>query len=312
MACHPDLFFNLPKDSTFKITGHSFLAKIGDRFVVLDPSWPLTQNWRKEDRICISTPPRGVISYASHTHLHHLLQSLYLQRWTSTVLDKWYSTNNLELNALKTVEMTIDFRKEPALIPHMTLHWPLQSPFCFLGTTQGYYTSSTPSLKRVYGDFISRGSWRSITSQWGSWWTFTQPLLNHFVHSQSWSGLLQLLQGQDQAATCHLLCWEGNRLQLPIATELYVSRAQTSATSIVADPSHLGHALFQPLPYGKRLWSIKTGTSCLKNRFFSPLQSTCWKMPVSVRWPPTHTQTVTFTSLSCLTHFQLCTTILIL
>ncbi|KAK3548881.1 hypothetical protein QTP70_021256, partial [Hemibagrus guttatus] len=53
-------------------------------------------------------------------------------------LVSWCSTNNLELNSLKTVEMTVDFRKDPAPRPPVNLcDSPVSSAesFCFLGTT---------------------------------------------------------------------------------------------------------------------------------------------------------------------------------
>ncbi|KAK3546944.1 hypothetical protein QTP86_005334 [Hemibagrus guttatus] len=53
-------------------------------------------------------------------------------------LVSWCSTNNLELNSLKTVEMTVDFRKNPAPLPPVILcASPVSSAesFCFLGTT---------------------------------------------------------------------------------------------------------------------------------------------------------------------------------
>ncbi|KAK3561055.1 hypothetical protein QTP86_026387, partial [Hemibagrus guttatus] len=53
-------------------------------------------------------------------------------------LVSWCSMNNLELNSLKTVEMTVDFRKNPAPCPPVILcDSPVSSAesFCFLGTT---------------------------------------------------------------------------------------------------------------------------------------------------------------------------------
>ncbi|KAK3565494.1 hypothetical protein QTP86_010879 [Hemibagrus guttatus] len=53
-------------------------------------------------------------------------------------LVSWCSMNNLELNSLKTVEMTVDFRKNPAPLPPVILcDSPVSSAesFCFLGTT---------------------------------------------------------------------------------------------------------------------------------------------------------------------------------
>ncbi|KAK3539455.1 hypothetical protein QTP70_008501 [Hemibagrus guttatus] len=53
-------------------------------------------------------------------------------------LVSWCSMNNLELNSLKTVEMIVDFRKDPAPLPPVILcDSPVTSAesFCFLGTT---------------------------------------------------------------------------------------------------------------------------------------------------------------------------------
>ncbi|KAK3521260.1 hypothetical protein QTP70_001532 [Hemibagrus guttatus] len=53
-------------------------------------------------------------------------------------LVSWCSTNNLELNFIKTVKMTVDFRKDPAPLPPVILcDSPVTSveSFCFLGTT---------------------------------------------------------------------------------------------------------------------------------------------------------------------------------
>ncbi|KAK3548154.1 hypothetical protein QTP70_004853 [Hemibagrus guttatus] len=53
-------------------------------------------------------------------------------------LVSWCSRNNLELNSLKTVEMIVDFRKDPAPLPPVIVcDSPVTSveSFCFLGTT---------------------------------------------------------------------------------------------------------------------------------------------------------------------------------
>ncbi|XP_075325281.1 E3 SUMO-protein ligase ZBED1-like [Odontesthes bonariensis] len=55
---------------------------------------------------------------------------------------------------------------------------------------------------------------------------------------------------------------------LPSLQDLYSSRTQRRAGKIAADPSHPGHKLFDPLPSGRRLRSIKTKTSRHKNSFF--------------------------------------------
>ena len=55
---------------------------------------------------------------------------------------------------------------------------------------------------------------------------------------------------------------------LPSLQELHASRTLRRAGKIVADPSHPSHKLFQSLPSGRRLRSIRTRTSRHKNSFF--------------------------------------------
>ena len=47
---------------------------------------------------------------------------------------------------------------------------------------------------------------------------------------------------------------------LPTLEDLHTSRTLRRARKIVADSSHPGHTLFQPLPSGRRLRSIKSNT----------------------------------------------------
>ncbi|KAK0139235.1 hypothetical protein N1851_024165 [Merluccius polli] len=55
---------------------------------------------------------------------------------------------------------------------------------------------------------------------------------------------------------------------LPLLQDLYTSGTLGRAGKIVADPSHPGHKLFETLPSGRRLRSIRTKTSRHKNCFF--------------------------------------------
>ncbi|KAF7704559.1 hypothetical protein HF521_021631 [Silurus meridionalis] len=57
-------------------------------------------------------------------------------------------------------------------------------------------------------------------------------------------------------------------VRLDKAKDLYTSRILKRATRVVADPSYPGHRVFESLPSGRRLWNIRTKTSCHKNSFF--------------------------------------------
>lgn len=56
--------------------------------------------------------------------------------------------------------------------------------------------------------------------------------------------------------------------RLPSLQDLYTSRTLGRAARISADPSHPGLSLFDLLPSGRRLRSIRTRTSRHKNSFF--------------------------------------------
>ncbi|KAI3362841.1 hypothetical protein L3Q82_001884 [Scortum barcoo] len=56
---------------------------------------------------------------------------------------------------------------------------------------------------------------------------------------------------------------------LPTTTDIYTSRCRKRASCIMKDPTHTtAHALFVPLPSGRRLRSIKSRTTRLRNSFF--------------------------------------------
>lgn len=54
---------------------------------------------------------------------------------------------------------------------------------------------------------------------------------------------------------------------LPITTDIYASRYRKRASSILKDPTHQAHAVFDPLPSGRRPQSIKSRTTMLLDCF---------------------------------------------
>ncbi|KAM8742456.1 uncharacterized protein AB9X84_019517 [Acanthopagrus schlegelii] len=60
--------------------------------------------------------------------------------------------------------------------------------------------------------------------------------------------------------------------KLPSLQDLYTSRTLRRAGKIVADPSHPGHKLFETLPSGRRLRSIRT-TRTVSSRLLSALST---------------------------------------
>ncbi len=84
---------------------------------------------------CTSKDPSvKLLKFADDTTLIGLIQdgdeSAYRQEVKELAV--WCSLNNLELNTLKTVEMIMDFRRNPPALPPLTI---MNSTFRFLGTT---------------------------------------------------------------------------------------------------------------------------------------------------------------------------------
>ncbi|KAK3569434.1 hypothetical protein QTP86_030061 [Hemibagrus guttatus] len=191
-------------------------------------------------------------------------------------LVSWCSTNNLELNSLKTVEMTVDFRKNPAPRPPVILcDSPVSSAesFCFLGTTitkelkweQNIRSLTKKAQQRMY-----------FLRQLKKFLLPVKMLVNFYtaiiesVLTSSITVWFAAATARDKAKLQHVIHSAEKVIgcSLPSLQELYVSRSRRRAAKIAADPSHPGNELFRSLPSGKRLRSIRTRTSRHKNSFF--------------------------------------------
>ncbi|XP_053709122.1 uncharacterized protein LOC128752198 [Synchiropus splendidus] len=131
-------------------------------------------------------------------------------------LVSWCSHNNLEINAQKTAEMVIDFRRVTApLSPLMLagLPIPIVDSFCFLGTT------ITEDLK----------------------W---EPTIRSLVRKRTFF----LRQLQKLRLPTKLLVEFYTAIIQSIFTSSITVWTQRRAGRIRADHSHPGHGLFVPLP----------------------------------------------------------------
>ncbi|KAK3523794.1 hypothetical protein QTP70_010036 [Hemibagrus guttatus] len=190
-------------------------------------------------------------------------------------LVSWCSRNNLELNSLKTVEMIVDFRKNPAPRPPVILcDSPVSSAesFCFLGTTitkelkweQNIRSLTKKAQQRMY--FLRQLKFLLPVKMLVNFYTaITESILTSSITvwfaaatARDKAKLQRVIHSAEKVIGCSL-----SSLQ-----ELYVSRSQRRAAKIAADPPHPGNELFRSLPSGKRLRSIRTRTSRHKNSFF--------------------------------------------
>uniref|UniRef100_A0A8P4G4M0 Reverse transcriptase domain-containing protein n=1 Tax=Dicentrarchus labrax TaxID=13489 RepID=A0A8P4G4M0_DICLA len=228
---------------------------------------------------CTSSHPSvRLLKFADDNSLIGLIsggdESAY--RWEIDHLVTWCSQNNLELNALKTVEMVVDFRKNPAPpAPIILCDSPVDSveSFRFLGTiiTQdlklelNISSLTKKAQQRMY--FLRQlGKFNLPKTMMVHFYTaIIEPILTSSITiwyaaaTAKDKGRLQcIIRSAERVIGCNL----------PSLPDLYISRTLRRAGKIVADPSHPCHKLFEPLPSGRRLRPIRTKTSRHKNSFF--------------------------------------------
>ncbi len=223
------------------------------------------------------TPSFKLLKFADDTTVISLIkdsdESAYRQEVEQLAV--WCSLNNLELNTLKTVEMIVDFRRNPPALPPLTIMNSTVTAvesFRFLGTT------ISQDLKwDNHIDSIAKKAQQRL----------------YFLRQLRKFNLPQELLIQYSAIIESVLCssitvWFGSatktdirRLQrtvrtaeriigapLPSLQELYTSRVRKRAKKVTLDPSHPAHSLFGLLPSGRRYRSLSTKTARHKNSFF--------------------------------------------
>uniref|UniRef100_A0AAX7V5F4 Reverse transcriptase domain-containing protein n=1 Tax=Astatotilapia calliptera TaxID=8154 RepID=A0AAX7V5F4_ASTCA len=191
-------------------------------------------------------------------------------------LVSWCSHNNLVLNAQKTVEIIVDFRKHTAPLPPIILtDTPITSveSFRFLGTTitqdLKWEPTITSVIKKAQQRMYFLRQLKKFNLPTRTMMQFYTAIIESILTSSItvwYAGATirdkQRLQRVVRSAEKVIGC------RLPSLQDLYTSRTLRRAAQISADPSHPGHSLFDLLPSGRRLRSIRTRTSRHKNSFF--------------------------------------------
>uniref|UniRef100_A0A3P8NNR5 Reverse transcriptase domain-containing protein n=1 Tax=Astatotilapia calliptera TaxID=8154 RepID=A0A3P8NNR5_ASTCA len=191
-------------------------------------------------------------------------------------LVSWCSHNNLVLNAQKTVEIIVDFRKHTAPLPPIILSdTPITSvdSFRFLGTTitqdLKWEPTITSVIKKAQQRMYFLRQLKKFNLPTRTMMQFYTAIIESILTSSItvwYAGATirdkQRLQRVVRSAEKVIGC------RLPSLQDLYTSRTLGRAARISADPSHPGHSLFDLLPSGRRLRSIRTRTSRHKNSFF--------------------------------------------
>nr|XP_049618286.1 uncharacterized protein LOC125993625 isoform X3 [Syngnathus scovelli] len=219
-----------------------------------------------------------LLKYADDTTLIGLIQNGDETAYRQEVerLVHWCSQNHLDLNPLKTVEMTVDFRRGPSPLSPLTIRSNTilsTDTFKFLGTT-------------ISRDLKWTGHIDSVRKK-------AQQRLYFLRQLKKFNLPRELLKTFYTAIIQSVLCtsitvWFGSaskqdkhRLQrtirtaekiiginLPSIQDLYLSRTRKRASNISTDPSHPGCSLFELLPSGRRYRALYTKTSRHRDSFF--------------------------------------------
>ncbi len=173
---------------------------------------------------------------------------------------------------LKTVEIIVDFRRNPPALPPLTIMNSTVTAvesFRFLGTTISqdlkWDTHMDSIVRKAQQRLYFLCQLRKLNLQ--------QELLIQFYTAIIESVLCTSITVWFSSATKSDL----RRLRtaeriigttLPTLQELYSSRVSKRAGKITLDPSHPAHSLFELLPSGQRYRALSTRTTRHRNSFF--------------------------------------------
>ncbi len=229
---------------------------------------------------CTSKDPSvKLLKFADDTTLIGLIQDSDESAYRQEVkeLAVWCSLNNLELNTLKTVEMIVDFRRNPPALPPLTIMNSTVTAvesFRFLGTT----ISQDLKWDNHIDSIVRKAQqWLYFLRQLRKF-NLPQELLKQFYSAIIESVLCTSITVWFSSATKSDLrrLWRVVRTAeriigttLPTLQELYLSRVSKKAGKITLDPSHPAHSLFELLPSGRRYRALSTRTTRHRNIFFT-------------------------------------------
>ncbi|KAI3361976.1 hypothetical protein L3Q82_012327 [Scortum barcoo] len=181
-------------------------------------------------------------------------------------LEGWCRQNNLCINVKKTKEMIVDFRRGR--------HLP--SPLYIGGTAVEVVSSFRKAHQRLY--FLRRlrraGLGSSVLTSF--YRCVVESVLSSCIivwHGSCSAAEKKALQRVVKAAQRTVGC------SLPTTLDIYTSRCRKRASCIMKDPTHTAHALFVPLPSGRRL---RSWTTRLRNSFY-PRKLSCHNHPFAHR-----------------------------
>ncbi len=210
----------------------------------------------------------GLISNNDETHYREEVAQLA----------EWCGANNLSLNVEKTKEVVMDFRRRnstdpppPLTIDSSTVERVSSTKFLGVHITEDLtWTTKTMSLSKKAQQrlhFLRRRKRASLPP----------PILTTFYRGTIESVLTSCITvwyGNCSAADRKTLQRTVNTAAkiigapLPSILDIFLARCSSKTNSIVKDPTHPSHSLFQLLPSGRRYRSIRARSARLLNSFF--------------------------------------------
>ncbi|KAL0165991.1 hypothetical protein M9458_037835 [Cirrhinus mrigala] len=188
----------------------------------------------------------------------------------------WCSHNNLDLNKLKTVEMIVDFRRNPPALSSLTIMDSTVATvekFKFLGC----FISQDLKWVTHIDSIVKKAQQRLYFLRQLKKFNLPQELLRQFYSAVIESVLCTSITVWFGSATksdirrLQRTVWTAERIigaPLPTLQELYTSRVRKRAQKIILDPSHPSHPLFELLPSGRRYRAPNIRTTRRMNSFF--------------------------------------------
>ncbi len=208
----------------------------------------------------------GLISNNDETHYREEVAQLA----------EWCGTNNLSLNVGKTKEVVLDFRRNsvdhpPLTIDSSTVERVSSTKFLGVHITEDLtWTTNTMSLSKKAQQrlhFLRRLKIACLPP----------PILTTFYRGSNESVLNSCITGwygNCSAADRKTLQRTVNTAAkiigapLPSNLDMFLARCSSKTNSIVKDPTHPSHSLFQLLPSGRRYRSIRARSARLLSSFF--------------------------------------------
>ncbi len=179
-------------------------------------------------------------------------------------------------SAYKTVEMIVDFRRNPPALPPLTIMNSTVTAvesFRFLGTT----ISQDLKWDNHIDSIVKKAQQRLYFLRQLRKFNLPQELLKQFYSAIIESVLCMSITVWFSSATksdhkrLRRVVRTAERIigtTLPTLQELYSSRVSKRAGKITLDPSHPAHFLFALLPSGRRYRALSTKTTRHRNSFF--------------------------------------------